>query len=126
MDAIKYRKLYLQHNWDVNSFIMVRKKLPRWNFREHYGAGNHRDVLSGKCFWINNTELCMGYEMITNETIFRPIFSHKRQRLLDKVHLNIINPIKFWNKIKSRFFTTLSEKKNIPLECIMHIIPYVY
>jgi len=125
MDVIKYRKLYLQHNWAVNSFIMVTKKLPWWNFRENMSK-NHRDVLSGKCFWINNKELCMGYEMITNETIFRPIFSHKRQRLLDKVHLNIINPIKFWNKIKSRFFTTLSEKKNIPLECIMHIILYFY
>ena len=122
MDVIK---LYLQHNWAVNTFIMVRKKLPWWNFRENMSK-NHRDVLSGKCFWINNKELCMGYEMRMNETIFRPIFSHKRQRLLDKVHLNIINPMKFWNKIKSRFFTTLSEKKNIPLECIMHIIPYVY
>jgi len=130
MDVIKYRKILLndgrQHidRW----WIEVRKGLPYWDYRNQ---GQHEDVLSGKGFWINNETLCMGYEMnvqIYQRTIFRPIFCHARQRLLDNVNLNIINPDNFWKKVKSKYYNNLvtAMPKTIPIECILRIIPYIY
>jgi len=129
MDVIKYRKLYLSENWGENRFIMVTREV------EHQRRGltidfqtNHPKVLSGEAYWITHNKLCIGYVLDSNPGIYRPIFSHKRQRLLDKVNLNIIKPYKFWNKIKSNYFMSLVKihSKKIPIECIKYIIMFTY
>ena len=97
MDIIKYRKLYLEENWGQNRF-----------------------------YQITDYEMCIGYKLTENPEIFRPIFSYKRQRLLDKVNKDIYNPINFWNKVKSKYFLTLSENKKIPLDCVKIIINFIY
>jgi len=136
MDAIKYRKWYLSENWGENRFTMLEflVELTQLQFRQNNRImtvdfqRNHPKVLSGEAYWITHTKLCIGYELDSNPGIYRPIFSHKRQRLLDKVNLNIIKPYKFWDKIKSNYFMSLAKihSKKIPIECIKYIIMFTY
>jgi hypothetical protein len=129
MDVSKYRKILLGmpvHTDYLGILVtVVRKNL---NYREWHEHGQHADVLSGKGFWMNFCTLCMGYEMNFDRTIFRPIFSHRRQRLLDQVHLNVIKPDNFWKKVKSKYYKKLIivMPKSMPIECIVHIIPYIW
>ena len=132
MDVIKYRKLYLCENWNDNCFKMVEYYVDSKEIRLNEVVSNdfqrnHPKVLCGEGYWITNEKLCLGYEMISKPEIYRPIFSHKLQRLLDKVNLNIINPYKFWNKLKLKYFMLLVKMyyKRIPIECIKYIVMYI-
>ena len=148
MDIQKYRKLYLQTNWANNKFNMIiirsykqRRIYRKDNYYENINrvkvdGWNHYLVNSKKAFWINKDELCIGYKLDTNPEIYRPIFSHSRQRILDKVHneeidddgnknQNIRNPYKFWNKIKTKYFNTLYKKRELPTVCISRIIMFI-
>jgi len=124
MDVIKYRKLFLEQNWAANKFVMIK-------YRVGYGYNriltnkfgiNHPLVLCGKAYWLNKDELCTGYKLVSNPEIYRPIFSHKRQRLLDEIIKDIINPYKFWNKVRTQYFSSLYKIKNLPVVCIENII----
>ena len=145
MDALKYRKLYLSENWGVNRFRMIKHNVAKdVGFKNHSrlcqtcrSGINHPLVLSKKAYWINKDELCIGYKLDTNPEIYRPIFSHSRQRKLDRVHdeemdedgnkeQNIKNPYKFWNKIKTNYFKSLYKKKFLPVCCIENIIMFTY
>ena len=126
MDVIKYRKLYLSENWGENRFRMIKYRVVNgYNytrvFNRWFGA-NHPLVTSGKAYWINKDELCTGYKLDSNPKIYRPIFSHKRQRLLDEIIKDIINPYKFWNKVRTQYFASLYKIKNLPVVCIENII----
>ena len=131
MDLQKYRKLYLKENWGSNEFKMieyyvdVKGRLENLKMSNDFQI-NHSKVLSGEGYWITHEKLCIGYVYSKNYKIFRPIFSYKRQRLLDKVNKDIYNPINFWNKVKSKYFLTLSENKKIPLDCVKIIINFIY
>ena len=86
-----------------------------------YGI-NHPLVLSGSAFWINDKHLCIGYTFDDNPEIYRPIFSHKRQRLLNKITKDILNPKIFWNNIRTKYFNFLYKIRNLPvtlIECII-------
>jgi len=128
MDIQKYRKWYLEVNWGENKFVMIKYGVEFNQIRKNNQIltldfqKNHPLILSGNAFWITHNTLCIGYQLRENTEIFRPIFSHKRQRLLDKVNLKIHNPIKFWNKIKSVYFKTLYHIKMLPIECINNIV----
>jgi len=124
MDILKYRKLYLSENWGTNRFSMLKYRVKsNFNrvFQTNFGK-NHPLVLSGQAFWINSGELCIGYKLDENPEIYRPVFSHKRQRLLDKLTKDITNPCKFWNKVRTQYFTSLYKIKNLPVSCIENII----
>ena len=139
MNVTKYRKWYLEENWKNNEFIMIKEKVvvPRC-FPCPYSINfqmSHPKVLSGEAYWITHNKLCLGYELRKNPKIYRPIFSHKRQRLLDRLHKfneineedegnTIDNPKKFWNKIKSKYFNSLSQIKKLPVDCINHIVMF--
>ena len=136
MDVSKYRKIYLSENWGVNRFQMIKYNVSedvRWNriFNTEYGR-IHPLVLAKKAYWINERELCIGYKMDTNPEIYRPIFSHKRQRVLDVMNDLMVKP-KFWNKIRTKYFNylykmkvELNEKESIilPILCIENIIKF--
>lgn len=123
MDIIKYRKMYLSGNGGNSRFIMIKHKVDYHGRTSHFA---HPLVVSGGAFWVNDTELCLGYELNTNSTIFRPIFSHKRQCLLDELHSNIVNPTTFWNRVKRRYYFTISRVKKLPLECVIGIVTFIY
>jgi hypothetical protein len=139
MNVTKYRKWYLEENWKNNEFIMIEEKVdvPRCfpcPFSINFQI-SHPRVLSGEAYWITHNKLCVGYELRKNPEIYRPIFSHKRQRLLDRLHKfneineedkgnTIDNPKKFWNIIKSKYFNSLSQIKKLPIDCINHIVMF--
>jgi len=154
MDVIKYRKWYLCENWGENRFRMIKygvefkeirirrnNKIMTIDFQR-----NHPKVLSGEGYWITHEKLCIGYKMISNPEIYRPIFSHKRQKLIDRLNKfeaiysedgkfvneddmgnTIDDPYKFWNKIKSKYFMLLVKmnSKNIPIDCVEYIVMFI-
>ena len=134
MDIIKYRKYYLQENWGQNRFIakytreqpLILHPKPKYPYTDSYRI-NHILVLSGIGFWITPWRLCIGYVFSDDPEIFRPIFSHKRQLILDELNLIICDGYvdKFWNKIKSRIWNALIEIRKLPVDCIENIITYV-
>jgi hypothetical protein len=109
MNKTKYRKIFLEFNWGVNEFIMVKKQI------FHFP---NLKVCGWKC---NRNEICIGYKLRKNLQIFRPVFSKSRQIILDRVNLNIKNN-NFWNKIKSRYFESIVHIKILPIVCIDNII----
>lgn len=135
MDSIKYRKLYLSENYGFSNFKIIKEKIKiNRCFPCPYSINFQRDhprVLSGEAFWISHNELCIGYISSKNASIFRPIFSYKRQRLLNRVNSDIMYPYKFWNKVISKYFkmmyqVNIYEKRKIPIECIKHILKYIH
>ena len=87
MNSTKYTKIILHENWANNNFAMIKEKVTCFYFSDFINFQMyHPKILSGEAFWITPVELCVGYYLRTNPDIFRPIFSHKRQRLLDMVH----------------------------------------
>ena len=47
------------------------------------------------------------------------------EELLDTVSVDIKNPTKFWNNIKSRSFVALCKKKELPVEIVRRIIMHI-
>lgn len=134
MDIQKYRKWYLEENWGQNRFTMIEfyvefpelrvirnNRIMTIDFQR-----NHPKVLSGEGYWITHNKLCIGYKLRENPEIFRPIFSYKRQRFLDKVNLDIKKSKKFWDKVKSKYFKQLCKIKKVPIECSKHIVNFIY
>ena len=135
MNVILYRKLYLSRNWGSNCFSQLKhtvvevERLQKWypDRRTLFdNIQNHPFVNSGRAFWINDNELCMGYQLRTNPQVFRPIFSIKRQRLLNVVHADIIHPSNFWRTVRMRYWQNLCLLKQLPLECVDCIVRFIY
>ena len=135
MNVILYRKLYLSRNWGSNCFSQLKhtvvevERLQKWypDRRTLFdNIQNHPFVNSGRAFWINDNELCMGYQLRTNRQVFRPIFSDKRQRLLNVVHADIIHPSNFWRTVRMRYWQNLCLLKQLPLECVDCIVRFIY
>ena len=134
MDIIKYRKWYLSENWGENNFTMIQyyvefkeirvrmnNRIMTYDFQR-----NHPKVLSGEGYWITHDKLCVGYVSRKDSKIFRPIFSHKRQKFLDDVNSDIVISKKFWNKVKSQYYLSLCKIKKLPLECADYIVRFIY
>ena len=134
MNVILYRKLYLSRNWGSNCFSQLKhtvvevERLQKWypDRRTLFdNIQNHPFVNSGRAFWINDNELCMGYQLRTNPQVFRPIFSVKRQRILNVVHADIIHPSTFWRTVRMRYWQNLCLLKQLPLECVDCIVRFI-
>ena len=140
MNSIKYRKWCLTENQQENKLTMIKEKVNvplcfpcpySINFQR-----SHPKVLSGEAFWISHSEQCIGYHSRTNPDIFRPVFSYKRQRLLDKVHYNkkedkpgeendysIIKPnLRYARK---KYLFGLVKKKELPMDCVKIILSFI-
>ena len=139
MNSTIYRKIVLVENWNNNQVIMVKKKVnvPRClpcpysiNFQRM-----HPMVLTEEAYWISHNELCIGYHSTTNPDIFRPVFSYKRQGLLDKVHYNkkednseendysIIKPnLRYARK---KYLFGFVRKKELPMDCVKIILSFI-
>ena len=136
MDTVKYRRLCLGRG--QTKFKMVKKVVELDYFAEtstrfqrpmytYDLQKNHPLVLSGNAFWQTHNELCIGYVLVTNNDVFRPLFSHARQRILDQ--LNFVFPRyinHFWKKYRTRSWDLLFKKKNLPIEIINIIINLAY
>lgn len=114
MNGSKYRKLYLQENWGENVFSHVK-------YCESYSE-EHPRIVSGECFWLNSTELCIGYILSSKPSIFRPVFQFRRQHQLDMVHAE--THMKFWYNVYIKYMLCLP--KRIPFECTKYICNMLY
>jgi len=140
MNSTIYRKVVLVENWADNQFTMIKKKVnvPRClpcpysiNFQRM-----HPMVLTEEAFWVSHNELCIGYHYTINPDIFRPVFSYKRQGLLDKVHYNkkedkpgeendysIIKPnLRYARK---KYLFGFVRKKELPMDCVKIILSFI-
>lgn len=134
MNSIKYRKWYLTENWGDNQFTIIKEKVnipPRCSncpYSINFQI-SHPKVLSGEAFWISHNELCVGYHSSTNHDIFRPIFSYKRQRFIDKLNSSIDNPNLEYARKKylfglDKYFVGLDNKNQLPMDCIEIILSF--
>jgi len=140
MNSTIYRKVVLVENWNDNQFIMIKKKVNvsrclhcpySINFQRM-----HPMVLTEEAFWVSHNELCIGYHYTINSDIFRPVFSYKRQGLLDKVHGNrkednqgeenyysIIKPnLRYARK---KYLFGFVRKKELPMDCVKIILSFI-
>ena len=136
MNSIKYRKWYLTENWGDNQFTIIKEKVnipPRCSncpYSINFQI-SHPKVLSGEAFWTSHNELCVGYHSSTNPDIFRPIFSYKRQRFIDKLNSSIDNPNLEYARKKylfglDKYFIGLYNKNPLPMDCIEIILSYIH
>ena len=117
MNITKYRKVILQENWRENKFIAVTKS--------RHSYLNREDILNDREFWSNPDKICVGFVMRSNIDIYRPLFSHSRQDMLNEIHTGITRvPSKFWNSINTKYFRGIC-KLNLPLDTINYIISFV-
>ena len=139
MNSGKYKKIILQENWGENKFSMIEESVnvPQC-FPYTYSVNfqkSHPKILSGEAFWITHNKICVGYYYRINPDIFRPIFSYKRQRLLDNIHYgkkdnySIINPNLRYARKKymvafNKYIICLNNKK-IPMDCVNIILSFI-
>jgi len=127
MNIYLYRKYLL--NWPLNYWdwdnIEVSEEMIPMNWRPHgeHTTINHPLVNSGNAYWINRTTLCTGYKLAINNNIFRSIFSHKRQRIIDKFLPNIKFVVH--KREKNKKYLEIIKIKKLPSDVIKLIIKYL-
>ena len=132
MNRQKYRKLYLRESGFKNRFIMKKHTLYNRNWDKGWRnldigkIMHHSKPRFKNSFWINDHQLCIGYELIDHPEIFRPVFSYKRQNILDRVNKEIYNHTNFWNKHKYKYFKEICKIKKLPIEISKHIVEFIY
>jgi hypothetical protein len=135
MNSTKYRQIVLTENYQNNQFRMIKEKInvPRYpcypwtlNFQR-----NHPKFLSEEAFWISHDEMCIGYHSATNPDIFRPVFSYKRQKLLDKLNSSVNNPDLGFARRKyllglDKYFVGVNTQKKLPMDCIEIMLSFIH
>ena len=134
MNLSKYRQFLLQiryfedsNPWEQVLFEVVDpgNYAGDWLFRRMgIGRGeNHPLVNKGVGYWMDNTTLCLGYVLKQLPTIYRPIFSHKRENQINKFLPNI--PIVVNKRKKYLIFVEIMRIKKIPSAIIREIIRFI-
>ena len=88
---------------------------------------NHPKVLKGIAFWVNETYICVGYNI---GEVYRPIFNYKREELAFSVRKDIVKFAKIFSS-RSRHHLYKKElmklhNKKIPTEIIEYIANYAW
>jgi len=84
---------------------------------------NHPLVNSADAYWTNNTTLCLGYKLISNNEVFRPIFSHRRQDLINGFQKNILKGV--LKREEKALWLELVRIKRLPIEIVDTVFEYV-
>lgn len=87
-------------------------------------SGNHPLVNSHQAYWLTDASLCLGYRLRNNPDIFRPVFSHKRQRNINEFQNNIKRVVEKRNEIRA--FIELFKIKRFPRVLVEKIIKLAY
>ena len=134
MDITKYRRHvvnspYVTNHLNGEPWEQVRVFVPphlrlRWNDYTELCTYNHPLVNSNQAYWSNNTTLCLGYRLRNNPDIFRPVFSHKRQRNINEFQNNIKRVVEKRNEIRA--FIELFKIKRFPRVLVEKIIKLAY
>jgi len=85
---------------------------------------NHYLVNSHKAFWTNDTTLCLGYRLINNHNIFRPIFDYRRQLRLIQFQSNVKRVVEL--RKEKRAYVEIFKIRRIPKVLVDKIIGLAY
>lgn len=113
-------------NNDGIHWTTIKKSVRKYSDEEMRSC-NHPDVRNHLGFWLNDTTLLMGYALISNRDIIRPIWSCKRGQQVREV-LNQINkkfPHYFSKKIIKNKVTKNFVVKQLPPELVRKIATYI-
>ena len=135
MNINNYSRLLLKNNscpqygednpWEQVLFQVTDPEKYRWIHQRvsnlvSWTGENHPLVNKGIAYWKNNTTLCIGYILKEKSTIYRPIFSYKREKQIYNFLPNI--PIAVKNREKYLIFVEIMRIKKIPRVIINEII----
>ena len=133
MELSKYRKYIVNVNDNNNEYNFfnpewesVNMNVPHWTHSSFTRSwdDNHQLINSGKAYWVNQTTLCLGYKLINNPVIYRPIFSYKRQEIINKFQKNISKVV--LKREKYLIYMELLKIKKFPIEIIDEFINILY
>ena len=136
MNISKYRRFLLRdkfyHHGDYDSWEQVvcqvtePEKYTRLHSHSHpytsldWSSPNHPLVNKGIAYWKDYSILCVGYILKQRPEIYRPIYSHKQERQINKFLPNI--PIVVKKREKYLIFVEIMRIKKIPRVIIDNII----
>ena len=136
MDIQTYRQYVVNTGIDTGAcanrnWTSVKKWAPSWERRNRDSCmqrnlliPNHALVNSGEAYWTNSATLCLGYNMLGNGNIFRPIFSHRRQRMIDEFQPNIARVVK--KRAEKMAYMAVAKIKKLPIVLVDEIISLAY
>jgi hypothetical protein len=120
MSIWRYSKHLIGDEWE-QILMTVPKRISSFSF---INAPNHRLVNEHKAYWQNDNTLCLGYRLINNHAIFRPIFNYRRQLQLIYFQSNIKRVVEL--RKEKRAFVELFKIKRIPKALVIKIIDLAY
>ena len=126
MNLQKYRDIVINVARGAVHFSQWQTKclrVPAHYYPQNF-SNNHPRVNKGDAYWTNNTTLVLGYLLVSNPSIFRPIFSHRRQDIINVFQSRI--PVIVHRRHKSRAFIELFKIKKLPRVLVEKIIYLVY
>ena len=114
--------------------MKVSPGLKYYNKRGHltalcYYRNNHPLVDSHHAYWVDNNTLVLGYILINNKKIFRPIFQYDREKLFKNVKEWINHNAKFQVAHRRNYLykkILMDTKKNFPEDMINEILSWTY
>jgi len=120
MSIWRYSKHLIGDEWE-QILLTVQKRICSFGC---FNVPEHPLVNEHKAYWQNDNTLCLGYRLINNHAIFRPIFNYRRhQQLINfQSHINRV-----WELRKEkRAFVELFKIKRIPKVLVIKIIELAY
>ena len=86
MEIATYRKYLVNTDKYFNKKCLTVLPIPFTYFFFENGLRNHPLVNKGIAYWINDHTLVIGYELKSNPQIFRPIYSHSREKKINELY----------------------------------------
>ena len=121
MNITKYRQYFVRRDkWSKVLMTVPPRTRMRWSLQWF----QHPLVTSKKAWWLNDTTLCLGYQLLNNPDIFRPIFGFSRQRNIDQFQNNINRVVE--KRKEKRAFIELFKIKRFPRVLVEKIIKLAY
>jgi hypothetical protein len=135
MNISKYRRYLVNfqnqpEQWEIVSQTVPRSLIQQWETLDAELVGRRQRVMNhplvNECvaFWLDSSTLCLGYRLIGNPNIFRPIFQTGRQRKIDLFLGNIGHIVEKRNK--TRAYVELFKIKMFPKVLVKKIINFAY
>lgn len=116
---------YIIHN--VKFYYSSKSESDIWYFGQPEPP-RHPIVENGEGFWINDSEIVIGYRLRKNPSITRPIYNYRRELMFRKVKLYINRYMKFCIAIvrQKMIKKELIKIKFLPIVIIQNILRYSY
>ncbi len=129
MNIFQYRRITITPDWE--EVILELSTSEAEKYRELFSnrraidrhCQNHPLVNSKDAFWKTSKNLCVGYRLNSNRKIFRPIFSHRRQDLINEFQKHIQEGV--LKREEKALWLELVRIKRLPLEIVNAVFEYV-